>query len=197
MWKPRNELPWAAAPCLVTHSGMSCNCSSSRNENQSTEESISLWELLPQGSEPDPTGSHSWGVLHAEKLAENPRGAQASNTQNTRALPGAVSIPTPLSKSTTSPFLFCCCFIFTGPTCLLNDQFQGSAFSQAVLSCRLRAPLHHRHRNSRAGAEMQILFFFLCQPPKWAEPAGQEQPPAQNCPLTLVSHPLFKPFWCC
>lgn len=47
------------------------------------------------------------------------------------------------------------------------------------------------------GAEMQILFFFLCQPPKWAEPPGQEQPPAQNCPLTPVSHPFFKPFWCC
>lgn len=66
-----------------------------------------------------------WGILHGEKQAENPRGGQASNIQNKQPLPGAVCIYTSLSKRRTSPFLFCCCSIFTVPTCLLNYVFQS------------------------------------------------------------------------
>lgn len=119
---------------------------------------------------------------------------------------GAVCLSPSLSKRKMSPFLPWCRFIFTVPTCLGNDEFQGSVFSQALwgklsFPAGSELPSTTGSETAELGAEMQILSFFCANPQNGLNftksHPRQGQPSDQSCPLTLVSHPFFKQFWWC
>lgn len=79
----RNELPFGSC-------SLSCNSLQVRAaipallemKNKALKNQSHSGACCPRALTPDPTGFHCWGILHAEKQAENPRGGQASNTEN-------------------------------------------------------------------------------------------------------------------